>query len=167
MVVFWLAMVVAGVCAWNAVQIGFYNTWTMFFHLLLAVYMAIFLAPVMVSDVTAAVATSWGFCLYDDVHRHCHIVDRLRNPLYLSLGTVSRRVSQSVRYLRCGSCGLSGRFLSFELHNIGALPQSGVPSRLLQDDRSELGRANDQHGLRVLVVRLDAPAGWIGRAAKQ
>lgn len=61
MVVFWLAMIVAGVCAWNAVQIGFYNTWTMFFHLLLAVYMAIFIAPVMVSDVTAAVATSWDF----------------------------------------------------------------------------------------------------------
>ena len=61
MVVFWLAVVVAGVFAWNAVQVGFYNTWIMFFHLLLAVYMALFLAPVMANDVTVATVNSWGF----------------------------------------------------------------------------------------------------------
>ena len=60
---FGVAMAVGGLFAWNAVQIGFFNTWIMFFHVLLAVYLAIFLAPVMASDTTAVVTTSWGFAL--------------------------------------------------------------------------------------------------------
>ena len=63
MVVFWLAVAVGGLFAWNAVQIGFFNTWIMFSHLLLSVYLAIFLAPVMDNGVATGVATSWAYTL--------------------------------------------------------------------------------------------------------
>ena len=61
--VFWLAVVVGGVFAWIAVQIGFYATWILFFHLLLAAYVAIFLTPVIIANVPAATTTDYGFAL--------------------------------------------------------------------------------------------------------
>ena len=56
--VFWLAVLVGALFAWIAVQVGFYAAWTMFFHLVLAAYMAIFLTPVVIANVPAAAATS-------------------------------------------------------------------------------------------------------------
>ncbi len=61
--IFWLAIILGAFMAMNAVQIGFYGTWIMFFHVLLSVYMAIFWAPIIITDVTSATATSWGFAL--------------------------------------------------------------------------------------------------------
>ena len=61
--VFWLAVAVGGVFAWIAVQIGFYATWILFFHLLLSAYVAIFLTPVIIANVPAATTTDYGYAL--------------------------------------------------------------------------------------------------------
>ena len=61
--VFWLAVLVAAFFAWVGVQIGFYATWTMFFSLLLAAYLAIFLSPVVIDNVPAATGTPYGYTL--------------------------------------------------------------------------------------------------------
>jgi hypothetical protein len=61
--VFWLAVAVGGLFAWVAVQIGFYATWILFFHLLLAAYAAIFLTPVIIANVPAATTTDYGYAM--------------------------------------------------------------------------------------------------------
>jgi hypothetical protein len=61
--VFWMAVAVGGVFAWIAVQIGFYATWILFFHLLLSAYVAIFLTPVIIANVPAATTTDYGYAL--------------------------------------------------------------------------------------------------------
>jgi hypothetical protein len=61
--VFWLAVLAGGLFAWGAVRVGFYSTWTVFVHLLLAVYAAIILTPVIASGMTAVTSTSCGYAL--------------------------------------------------------------------------------------------------------
>jgi hypothetical protein len=61
--VFWLAVAVGGIFAWIAVQIGFYATWILFFHLVLSAYMALFLTPIIVANVPAATTTDYGYAL--------------------------------------------------------------------------------------------------------
>jgi hypothetical protein len=62
--IFWLAVLVGGLFAWIAVRIGFSATWIMFFNLLVAVYVAIFLAPVVIVDIPAATAIpGYGYAL--------------------------------------------------------------------------------------------------------
>lgn len=58
--VFWLAVLVGALFAWIAVRTGFYAAWIMFFHLLLAACVSIFLTPVFVAGVPAA-ASIHGF----------------------------------------------------------------------------------------------------------
>ena len=37
-----------GICVWYAVKIGFYDTWAMLFNIVIAIYVALFLAqPIM------------------------------------------------------------------------------------------------------------------------
>jgi hypothetical protein len=60
---FFVSVLVGGLFAWIAVQIGFYATWILFFHLVLSVYMAIFLTPLIVPNVPAATATDYGNAL--------------------------------------------------------------------------------------------------------
>jgi hypothetical protein len=61
--VFWLAVAVGGLFAWVAVQIGFYATWILFFHLLLAAYAAIFVTPLIIANVPAATTTDYGYAM--------------------------------------------------------------------------------------------------------
>ena len=61
--IFWLAVATGGLFAWIAVQIGFYATWILFFHLLLAAYAAIFLTPVIIANVPDATTTDYGYAL--------------------------------------------------------------------------------------------------------
>ena len=62
--VFWLAVLVGALFAWIAVRNGFYATWILFFNLLLAAYVAIFSAPVVIADVPAATAIpGYGYAL--------------------------------------------------------------------------------------------------------
>ncbi len=45
--VFWLAILVGGVFVWVAVRMGFYQSWTLLFNVVISIYLAIFLAPVV------------------------------------------------------------------------------------------------------------------------
>ena len=50
-----------GLCIWFAVKIGFYETWAMLFNIVMAVYIALFLAqPVM--DFLPEEASNIPFC---------------------------------------------------------------------------------------------------------
>jgi hypothetical protein len=62
--VFWLAVLVGALFAWIAVRIGFYASWIIFFHLLLAAYVAIFVTPVVIGSVPPAnAAPGYGYAL--------------------------------------------------------------------------------------------------------
>ena len=116
----------------------------MFFHLLLAVYMAMFLAPVMASDVTVATVNSWGFVFT----MACIAIATLSigyGICYVCLsGRFCIEFPKNVRHARGGFCGLPGRLLGLELHSVRIVPQSIVPSRFLQNDRPRHGGANSQ-----------------------
>ncbi|MBA7633658.1 hypothetical protein ES703_41229 [subsurface metagenome] len=61
--VFWLAILAGAFFAWFAVKIGFYETWVMLFNIVISIYIAIFLTPVIVDIVSAAGDTSYGNAL--------------------------------------------------------------------------------------------------------
>jgi hypothetical protein len=61
--VFWLAILVGAFFAWFAVKIGFYETLVMLFNIVISIYIAIFLTPVIVDIVSAAGDTSYGNAL--------------------------------------------------------------------------------------------------------
>jgi len=60
---FFVSVLVGGLFAWIAVQIGFYATWILFFHLVLAAYIAIFLTPIIIPNISAAATTDYGTAL--------------------------------------------------------------------------------------------------------
>jgi hypothetical protein len=49
--VFWLGILVGGIFVWFAIKIGFYEIWAMFFNIVISVYVAIFLTPIIL-DIT-------------------------------------------------------------------------------------------------------------------
>jgi len=59
--IFFLAVLIGGLFAWIAVQIGFFATWIMFFNILLGVYGAVFLTPVIVSAIPPSAIEMFGF----------------------------------------------------------------------------------------------------------
>jgi hypothetical protein len=61
--VFWTGIVVGGLFVWLAVRMGFYETWAMLFNVVVAVYTAVFLTPVIVSKIPAAGDTAYGNAL--------------------------------------------------------------------------------------------------------
>jgi hypothetical protein len=61
--VFWIAVVIGGLFAFAAVQVGFYSSWIMLFNLVLSAYMAIFLGPMIVETVPATTDTEYGYAL--------------------------------------------------------------------------------------------------------
>ncbi len=56
--IFWLAILVGGLFAWFAVKAGFYDTWTRVFNMVVAIYMAVFLTPIVAEFVPAVGGTS-------------------------------------------------------------------------------------------------------------
>jgi len=58
--VFWLGILVGGLFAWLAVKIGFYETWTMLFNIVISIYVAVFLGPVILDIIPAAGDTAFG-----------------------------------------------------------------------------------------------------------
>jgi len=52
--VFWIGVLVAATLAWHAIKMGFYETWVLFFNIIVAVYLSIFLAPIVVDLIPAA-----------------------------------------------------------------------------------------------------------------
>jgi hypothetical protein len=45
--VFWIAILVGAVFVWLAVRMGFYQSWCLLFNIVISIYLAIFLAPVV------------------------------------------------------------------------------------------------------------------------
>jgi len=47
--VFWIGILVAGTFAWSAIKLGFYETWALVFNIIISIYLAIFLRPIIVN----------------------------------------------------------------------------------------------------------------------
>ena len=45
--VFWIGILVGGLFVWLAVKMGFYETWVLLFNIVIAVYLGVFLGPVI------------------------------------------------------------------------------------------------------------------------
>jgi hypothetical protein len=58
--VFWLGIFVGGVFAWYAVKMGFYDMWAMLFNIVISIYLAVFLGPVIVDFIPAAGSARYG-----------------------------------------------------------------------------------------------------------
>jgi hypothetical protein len=61
--VFWIAVVIGGIFAWAAVQVGFFASWIMLFNMVLSAYLAIFLGPLILDSVPATTDTPYGYAL--------------------------------------------------------------------------------------------------------
>jgi len=61
--VFWTGILVGGFFVWLAVRRGFYETWTMLFNIVVSVYTAISLTPVIIETLPGAGETSYGNAL--------------------------------------------------------------------------------------------------------
>lgn len=61
--VFWLSILVSGLFVWLAVRMGFFEIWTMLFNIIISVYIAIFLTPLLLDILPAAGGTSYGVAL--------------------------------------------------------------------------------------------------------
>jgi xanthosine utilization system XapX-like protein len=61
--IFWVGILV-GVCfAYFTSKMGFYQTWAMVFNIVISIYVAIFLTPVVADAVPAATDTAYGYAL--------------------------------------------------------------------------------------------------------
>jgi uncharacterized membrane protein required for colicin V production len=60
---FWLAILAGALFAWVATRFGFFETWAVMFNIVVSVYAAVFLAPVITDAVPAAGETAWGTAL--------------------------------------------------------------------------------------------------------
>ncbi len=62
--VFWIAILAGIGFVWLAVRLGFYETWILFFNILVSIYLGIFLTPMIVSFAPASgEAASYGIAL--------------------------------------------------------------------------------------------------------
>ncbi len=49
--VFWIGILVGGLFAWLAVKMGFYETWAFAFNIVISIYLAVFLSPIIAAIV--------------------------------------------------------------------------------------------------------------------
>ncbi len=61
--VFWIGILAGALFVWFAIKLGFYDTLVMLFNIVISVYVAIFLTPVIVDFIPAAGDTSFGNAL--------------------------------------------------------------------------------------------------------
>lgn len=47
---FWLGILAGGIFAWFAVKLRFYQTWALTFHIIISIYLAIYLRPAIVNN---------------------------------------------------------------------------------------------------------------------
>jgi len=45
--VFWMSILVSGLFAWHAIKMGFYETWAFVFNIIISIYLAVFLRPII------------------------------------------------------------------------------------------------------------------------
>jgi uncharacterized membrane protein required for colicin V production len=51
---FWVGILIAGLFAWYAVRAGFYEIWAMLFNIVVSIYLAVFLGPVILHAIPGA-----------------------------------------------------------------------------------------------------------------
>jgi len=61
--VFWASILAGGLFIWLALRIGFFEMWTLLFNIVISIYLAIFLTPVVKNVAPAAADTSYGNAL--------------------------------------------------------------------------------------------------------
>lgn len=61
--VFWISILAGGFFIWLAVRMGLYETWTLLFNVVISVYVAVFLTPVIIDTIPAAGDTPYGNAL--------------------------------------------------------------------------------------------------------
>lgn len=61
--VFWAGILAGGLFTWLAIKIGFYETWAMLFNIVISIYIAVFLTPVIIDIIPAAGDTAYGNAL--------------------------------------------------------------------------------------------------------
>jgi hypothetical protein len=50
---FWIAILAGALFVWLAVRVGFYETWVLFFNILVSIYVSVFLTPILAELVPA------------------------------------------------------------------------------------------------------------------
>lgn len=68
--IFWIGILIGGLFAWHAVKTGFYETWTRLFNIVISIYLAVFVGPMIASipgvsdtpcsDLLAVITTAIG-----------------------------------------------------------------------------------------------------------
>ncbi|MHC4624010.1 MAG: hypothetical protein ACYS4W_08920 [Planctomycetota bacterium] len=58
--IFWAGILTGGLIAWVAVRIGFYETWTLLFNIIITVYLSIFIGPMLVDVIPGAAGTPYS-----------------------------------------------------------------------------------------------------------
>ncbi len=61
--VFWIGILVGGAFAWFTIKRGFYETWALVFNIVISIYLAVFLGPVIADVVPSAGDTLYGNAL--------------------------------------------------------------------------------------------------------
>ena len=61
--VFWIGILVGGAFAWLTIKRGFYETWALVFNIVISIYLAVFLGPVIADVVPSAGDTLYGNAL--------------------------------------------------------------------------------------------------------
>ncbi|MGE5293425.1 MAG: CvpA family protein [Solirubrobacterales bacterium] len=61
--IFWIAILTGALFVWLAVRRGFYETWALLFNVIVAIYVAIFLAPAMARFVPMPGGAAWCMAL--------------------------------------------------------------------------------------------------------
>ena len=57
---FWIGIILSAAFLWSAVKLGFYETWAMFFNIIISTYLAVFLKPTIANTVPSSVETPYG-----------------------------------------------------------------------------------------------------------
>ena len=61
--VFWVGILVGVLFTWLAIKIGFFETWAMFFNIIISIYLGIFLRPTIANIIPAASDTPYSKAL--------------------------------------------------------------------------------------------------------
>lgn len=61
--VFWLGILVGGAFAWLAIKMGFYETWALLFNIIISIYLAVFLGPIIADIAPIARGTAYNNAL--------------------------------------------------------------------------------------------------------
>jgi len=61
--VFWVGILVGGVFVWFAIKMGFYETWAFAFNIVISIYLAVFLGPIIASTVPVVRDTAYNNAL--------------------------------------------------------------------------------------------------------